>query len=119
MGWPFRSLVPAGITIGLAFGVCFGISMACMFKEIIVRVDVTDPPNFLSQLTTAMRATGFKPAMQNDDSFVYKPTPRCGLLTREIWGEWNQDEAAIVGPAFYVKKVLTQLVCEQKRSLRT
>jgi hypothetical protein len=66
-----------------------------------------------------MAVTGFKPMMQDDDSFIFKPMPRCGLLTREIWGEWNQHEAAIVGPAFYVKKLLAQLVREQKRSLQS
>jgi hypothetical protein len=118
MGWSFRSLLPTGVAIGLAFGVCFGITMAGKFKDIVIRIDIVDALNFPSQLMSAMAAAGYKLAAQDDDSFIYKPMLRSGLLMGDVWGEWNQDEAAIVGPSMHVKKVRDRLVREQKRSLR-
>ena len=118
MGWPFRHVLPFGVVGGLAFGVFFGIGAGFMFRDVVVRVDIVDSLNFPSQLSAAMSRAGFKLAVQADDSFIYKPMLRSGLLTGEIWGEWNQDEAAVVGPSWHVNKLLVQLAREQQRSLQ-
>ena len=116
--WPLSETLPFGLAAGLGFGLLFGLLAGFMLKDIVVSVDLADPRNFTSHLAAAMSRTGFKLKSLNNDSFIYKPTLRCGIATGKIWGQWNNDQAVIVGPRWYFKKLLLQLASEEKKSLR-
>jgi hypothetical protein len=94
-----------GIWGGVAFGLLFGFVMAFFLKAETIVVPFQDWGAFLANLNVVLAEMGYHPESQSGQFMTFRPSFQAGLLAGKISVQIGQNNATIVGPAMYVKKL--------------
>jgi hypothetical protein len=119
IGWSVTSaaLNPLGfmegfvqaLPLGLVFGLLFGLILAFSLKGETATLEVGDKRAFISRINIAIWRLGYKPAIQTEDFFTYRPSFELGTSGWRISVQLHDDQAVIYGPKQYVEKVIKAL----------
>ncbi len=102
----FLQALPLGLVVGLLVGLILAFSL----KGETATLEVGDNKRaFISRMNVAIWRLGYKPTIQTEDLFTYRPSFELGTSGWRISVEFHDGQAVIYGPKQYVEKVIKAL----------
>ncbi len=108
-GTSFGAMLEQAIPAGIMFGLFFGLIAAHFLKSVTITVPVRDRDEFVSRIYVAMSQIGYNAATASGNFLTFKPSFFAGLASGRFCVVIQGNQATIVGPSIYLKKIQKRL----------
>jgi len=100
-----QALLELGIWVGLLSGLTSSFFIAFFLQTITITIPMKEQNQFIRNMNVSLSEIGYYPQSQISDLLIYKPSVQAGLLAGKISVQINKENAIIVGPSIYVRKI--------------